>query len=479
MAKIAKLLFLSLLLFSALLGAENYMQELRSYDKKIVTSNDDELLRVHHALKRIYIQSIIGNDIDLKKESLTRLIKTANILKLDSTNYNKELNTLTKKKNNVVYKKETIKKKKIEPKIEKKRVSVVKKSTSSRYLPNLKSLLNKGDRLELIFDKKLTRKNIKSFQLNSKKRYREVFDIKAVIPFVPNIKTPSALNDLRVAQYNDKTLRIVLQRDSILKSNIVVDGSKIEIFYNSKNKNLKNVKLQKNYEKYIKSSPSNKVIVLDAGHGGKDAGAVGSKKEYEKNLVLQIALKTGKALQKRGYKVYYTRTSDKFIRLRDRTKYANKKNADLFLSIHANAARKKSLHGVETFFLSPARSKRSKNVAALENKSDMKEMDYFSKQTFLNVFNREKIIAANKLAIDVQQGMLNRLKSKYGGIRDGGVREAPFWVLVGAQMPSILIESGYISNAKERKRMFNSHYQNLLVEGIADGIDSYFIKSEY
>ena len=109
----------------------------------------------------------------------------------------------------------------------------------------------------------------------------------------------------------------------------------------------------------------------------------------------------------------------------------------------------------------------------------MKEMDYFSKQTFLNVFNREKIIAANKLAIDVQQGMLNRLKSKYGGIRDGGVREAPFWVLVGAQMPSILIESGYISNKKERKRMFNSHYQNLLTNGIADGIDSYFMKSEY
>ncbi|HIP43807.1 MAG TPA: N-acetylmuramoyl-L-alanine amidase, partial [Sulfurospirillum arcachonense] len=166
-------------------------------------------------------------------------------------------------------------------------------------------------------------------------------------------------------------------------------------------------------------------------------------------------------------------------KLRNRTKYANRKGADLFLSIHANASNKKSLQGVETFFLSPARSKRSKNVAALENQSDIQEMNYFSKQTFLNVFNREKIISANKLALDVQQGMLNRLKAKYGGIRDGGVREAPFWVLVGAQMPAILIETGYISNKTERKRIFNSHYQDLMSKGIADGIDSYFTKSEY
>ncbi len=106
-------------------------------------------------------------------------------------------------------------------------------------------------------------------------------------------------------------------------------------------------------------------------------------------------------------------------------------------------------------------------------------MNHFSKQTFLNVFNREKIISANKLALDVQQGMFNRLKTKYGGLRDGGVREAPFWVLVGAQMPAILIETGYISNVKERKRIFNSHYQNLMANGIADGIDSYFMKNGY
>jgi len=473
MAKIVKLLFFLLLFFGTYLSAQDYNQELLSYDKKIVTSNDDELLRVHHALKNIYIQSIINNDISLKKETLKRLVKTANILKLDFTGYAKELSTLTK---TIKMTNSTIKNK---VELKKKNVTTIRTTKSSKYLPNLKGISNKGDRLELIFDEKLTTKDIKFFQLNSKKNYREVFDIKAVLPFVPNIKVPLALNDLRIAQYSGKTLRIVFQRDSILKSNITVHNSKIEIFYNSKKISKKKLKLEKSYEKHAKSLPSNKIIVIDAGHGGKDAGAVGSKKEYEKNLVLQIALRTGKILQKRGYKVYYTRTKDKFIRLRSRTKYANKKKADIFLSIHANAARKKSLHGIETFFLSPARSTRSKNIAALENKSDMKDMDYFSKQTFLNVFNREKIIAANKLALDVQQGMLNRLKSKYSGIRDGGVREAPFWVLVGAQMTSILIETGYISNKSERKRMFNSHYQDLLTKGIADGIDSYFMKSEY
>jgi N-acetylmuramoyl-L-alanine amidase len=226
--------------------------------------------------------------------------------------------------------------------------------------------------------------------------------------------------------------------------------------------------------------PKSKVIVIDAGHGGKDGGAVGYKRYTEKKIVLQVALKLGKELKRRGYRIYYTRTKDKFIQLRDRTKIANDKNADLFLSIHANAAPKKSrylsMKGLETFFLSPARSERSKNVAALENKSDIDEMNHFSKQTYLNFLNREKIIASNKMALDVQQGMLSSLRSKYT-ITDGGVREAPFWVLVGAQMPSILIEIGYITNPTDAQNMVNPTYQDLLVKGIAGGVDSYFYKN--
>jgi N-acetylmuramoyl-L-alanine amidase len=178
--------------------------------------------------------------------------------------------------------------------------------------------------------------------------------------------------------------------------------------------------------------------------------------------------------------VYLTRDRDVFINLRDRTKIANDKNADLFISIHANAApnaeKQLSMKGLETFFLSPDRSERSKNVAALENKSDMEDMNYYSKETFLNVLNREKIVLSNKAAIDIQKGMLQSAKQKYN-VEDGGVREAPFWVLVGATMPSVLIEVGYITNPEESSNIFNLNYQKLLVSGVSDGIDKYFINN--
>ncbi len=220
-----------------------------------------------------------------------------------------------------------------------------------------------------------------------------------------------------------------------------------------------------------------RTIVIDAGHGGKDAGAIGYKGRMEKHLVLDVALELGKMLKQRGHKVYYTRTKDEFINLRDRTKVANDKNADLFISLHANAApneaKKLSMKGLETFFLSPDRSERSKNVAALENQSDIEEMDFYSKETFLNVLNREKIVLSNKAAIDVQSHMLKNVRKKYD-VDDGGVREAPFWVLVGALMPSVLVELGYITNPDESDKMFNPHYQKLLVEGMSDGVERYF-----
>ncbi|WP_458701212.1 N-acetylmuramoyl-L-alanine amidase [Sulfurospirillum sp. 1307] len=471
MVKIVKLLFLVLLIASATFGATNYINQLKEYDRLIPIVSDDELLRVHHGLKKIYIYSIVENNENIKKETLKRLIKTSHILKLDASGYEKEFSTIQK---NVTSKPKVTKK--ITPKTSdnKKNIKVGNLTTKSKTISNLNNITIVGNKLELVFDKPLNKKDVKRFFLKSKSSSREVFDIKAVLYKTPKLQIPESLSDLRIAQYKKNILRIVLERKKEFKSTYNIYGNRLDIFFKTKKK----TKIKPNIlsNKLIKT---NKTIVIDAGHGGHDSGAIGSKREYEKNAVLQIALRAGKVLKKRGYRVYFTRTRDKFIKLRDRTSYANKKNADLFLSIHANASKKKSLHGVETFFLSPARSDRSKNVAALENKSDLEEMNYFSKQTFLSVFNREKIIQANKLALDVQQGMLNRLRSKYSNVRDGGVREAPFWVLVGAQMPAILIEVGYISNTMERKRIFNSHYQDLLVKGIADGIDSYFLKNEF
>lgn len=224
-----------------------------------------------------------------------------------------------------------------------------------------------------------------------------------------------------------------------------------------------------------------KIIVLDAGHGGKDCGAkVG--KVCEKTLTLAVSKKTAEILKKRGYKVFVTRNSDKYLSLTDRTKIANDKNADIFISIHANALDKKSknyknANGIETYFLSTARSERARKVAELENKDDIEVMNHFSKLSFLNSINSQRLLASNKLAIDVQSGMLINARKIYKKTLDGGVREGPFWVLAGALMPSVLIEVGYMTNDTDLKRLQIPDYQNALARGIADGIDGYFLKN--
>lgn len=227
--------------------------------------------------------------------------------------------------------------------------------------------------------------------------------------------------------------------------------------------------------------PRDKIVVLDAGHGGKDCGAkVG--KVCEKTLVLNISKKAEQILKVRGYKVFTTRGNDKYLSLTERTKFANDKNADVFISIHANAIDKKAknystANGIETYFLSTARSERARKVAELENKDDIEVMNHFSKLSFLNSINSQRLLASNKLAIDVQHGMLQNTRRLYKSTFDGGVREGPFWVLAGALMPSILIEVGYMTNATDLKRLQSKDYQNALAKGIADGIDGYFLKN--
>ncbi|WP_033616125.1 N-acetylmuramoyl-L-alanine amidase family protein [Helicobacter pylori] len=224
-----------------------------------------------------------------------------------------------------------------------------------------------------------------------------------------------------------------------------------------------------------------KKIVLDAGHGGKDCGAMSANLVCEKDIVLEVVKFLYKELKKRGYSVLLTRDKDVYIDLVGRTELANRKSADLFISVHANSVPKRSTsnaHGIETYFLSTARSERARKVAEQENKDDVNLMDYFSKSLFLNSLNTQRLIVSNKLAIDVQYGMLQSVRKNYPDVVDGGVREGPFWVLAGALMPSILIEIGYNSHAIESKRIQSKPYQKILAKGIADGIDSFFSKND-
>ncbi|MFP6255596.1 N-acetylmuramoyl-L-alanine amidase [Helicobacter pylori] len=246
--------------------------------------------------------------------------------------------------------------------------------------------------------------------------------------------------------------------------------SKNQVFIAEKNDTLGKTKRKKH-----------KKIVLDAGHGGKDCGAMSANLVCEKDIVLEVVKFLHKELKKRGYSVLLTRDKDVYIDLVARTELANKKGADLFISVHANSIPKHSTsnaHGIETYFLSTARSERARKVAEQENKDDVNLMDYFSKSLLLNSLNTQRLIVSNKLAIDVQYSMLQSVRKNYPDVVDGGVREGPFWVLAGALMPSILIEIGYNSHAIESKRIQSKPYQKILAKGIADGIDSFFSKND-
>ncbi|MBX1885744.1 N-acetylmuramoyl-L-alanine amidase [Campylobacter peloridis] len=364
--------------------------------------------------------------------------------------------------------------KKIEakPNLEKnKKVSTTKKKEEPLYI--LKSLKEKNG-ISVKLDNELDYEDIKINSFKDGKTYRSIVSFKAILEGDRKKYDINKNQSITLVQYDKTTVRIVLSSLNDFKVNIDLDDDDLFVGFEKKVSNKTSVKK-------ITSKKQGKVIVIDPGHGGKDPGTLGDKGVREKDVVLSVALKLGNELKKRGYKIYYTRSTDKFINLRDRTSMANEKMADLFISIHANAApnkqRAKTLQGIETFFLSPARSERSKKAAELENQSDFEEMNYFSKQTFLNFLNREKIVASNKLAIDVQKKILSNVRKKYKVV-DGGVREAPFWVLVGAQMPAILIETGYISHPSERSRLTNKNFQELLAIGIANGIESYFYKNQ-
>ncbi|EOW0926655.1 N-acetylmuramoyl-L-alanine amidase [Campylobacter upsaliensis] len=372
---------------------------------------------------------------------------------------------------------QSIKTQKVEKKPEKQEnnLKIQKSEKKSLYIVDVDKSENG---VVLKFDEELDEEDFEISNTKDSKFYRQIVSFKGVLGGDRKSYTYGK-NAITVTQYNPKVVRVVLSSAKEFGLYKDIDDKSLVLAFNEpKNQSFSPVKISPSKNTLNKNYKAGKIIVLDAGHGGKDSGALSKNKRLkEKDIVLSTTLKIGNELKKRGFKVYYTRTTDKFINLRDRTKIANDRKADLFLSIHANAApntsRAKSSEGLETFFLSPARSERSKKVAEKENQGDFEEMNYFSKQSILNFLNREKIVASNKLAIDIQKGVLAKTRTRYKVV-DGGVREAPFWVLVGASMPAILLEIGYITHPSEGERIANKNFQDLLAKGIADGVENYF-----
>jgi len=214
-------------------------------------------------------------------------------------------------------------------------------------------------------------------------------------------------------------------------------------------------------------------IVIDPGHGGHDTGTIGPNGLEEKDLVLDVSRRLGKLLQTRlGAEVIYTRKDDTFIPLETRTAIANEEAADLFVSIHANSSHDPDARGVETYYLNFTSSPEALEVAARENavsEKSIHELQDLVKKIAL----KEKIDESQEFASDVQSSLHSGLAAKNPGLRDRGVKKAPFIVLIGANMPSILAEISFVSNPGDERRLGTSEYRQKIAESLYRGIAKY------
>ncbi|MGA2599296.1 MAG: N-acetylmuramoyl-L-alanine amidase [Bryobacteraceae bacterium] len=214
-------------------------------------------------------------------------------------------------------------------------------------------------------------------------------------------------------------------------------------------------------------------IVIDAGHGGHDAGSIGPGGMLEKDLVLDVAKRLGALVEQRlGCEVVYTRTDDTFIPLEQRTEIANDKHADLFLSIHANSSSLKTAAGVETYYLNFTTSKSALDVAARENATSQKTI--FELQDLLQkIALKDKVDESREFAARIQSSLYSMSARSPAPTRDRGIRKAPFIVLIGASMPSVLAEIGFISNPRDEAMMKRADYRQKIAEALYKGVGGY------
>lgn len=219
-------------------------------------------------------------------------------------------------------------------------------------------------------------------------------------------------------------------------------------------------------------------IVIDPGHGGKAPGGVGPHGEKEKDITLEVGRILAKRLSDEGVEVFLTRDNDTYIPLEERTAFANKHNADLFVSIHVNATEARYRDGVETYFLNLTTDASSNKVAERENamsSSSMQGLHLIIKDLMLNA----KINESSRFATFTQNAIISSLrKTGYTG-KDLGVKQAPFYVLMGAQMPAILIEMGFITNSADCMLLHNNAHLEAIIEGIMGGVRTFMTTSSY
>lgn len=291
------------------------------------------------------------------------------------------------------------------------------------------------------------------------------------------------LHQARIAQYDSNTVRLVLDMESVKDSTAraLQNPSRLVVDIYGEGQAAEAAKTST----ALLSSGSNvlplsqqlglkvKRIVLDPGHGGRDPGAVGPKGLREKDVVLALAKRIKPRLEARGYEVLMTRDSDVFVKLEDRARFANDNRADLFVSIHTNASKNRKVRGVETYFLGIARDRHSSETAMLENAVSDENALSDLEQILHSLMNQNNMWHSSILAETVQDSMYNELNGKFGTIRNLGVKQAPFYVLSKTAMPSVLVETSFISNSSEEKLLQRSDFRDTLSESITLGIVNY------
>jgi N-acetylmuramoyl-L-alanine amidase len=218
-------------------------------------------------------------------------------------------------------------------------------------------------------------------------------------------------------------------------------------------------------------------IVVDAGHGGKDPGAVGPSGVLEKTVTLELAKALAKELTRQiGCEVILTRSGDVYLPLEERTAIANKVGADLFVSLHANANKSRKAYGIETYYLNFSKNDKAAAVAARENGTSLKQVSDLELILF-DLMANAKINESSRLATVIQEGLVKEIGKEFGKVRDLGVRQGPFYVLLGATMPSVLVETAFISHPREEKRLTNGKYRQTAARAIALAIKDYAINN--
>jgi N-acetylmuramoyl-L-alanine amidase len=214
-------------------------------------------------------------------------------------------------------------------------------------------------------------------------------------------------------------------------------------------------------------------IVIDPGHGGQDPGCISRNGQKEKDVVLDVALELRNLLVTgKGLNVILTRESDIYIPLENRTVIANQQKADLFISIHANAHPNKKRRGAETYYLNFSPDPQVNEIAARENATSTKNISEMQ-ETIKKIVQNSKIVESRDLAEKIQRNLVKWLSQKYSPVENLGARGGPFWVLIGGEMPSVLVEISHLSNTQEAERLKSPAYRKQVAQGIYEGILEY------